>query len=42
MLANYVGEKAFLHGVSLYLKDHLYDNSVTNDLWEGVRKASGG
>lgn len=36
MLADYVGEERFLKGVSLYLKQHLYANSVTNDLWEGM------
>ena len=41
MLANYVGEDIFLKGVSIYLKKHLYGNSVTNDLWSGVAKASG-
>jgi len=41
MLANYVGEDVFLKGVSIYLKQHLYGNSVTNDLWSGVAKASG-
>jgi hypothetical protein len=41
MLANYVGEDVFLKGVSIYLKEHLYGNSVTNDLWSGVAKASG-
>ena len=41
MLANYVGEDVFLKGVSIYLKEHLYGNSVTNDLWSGIAKASG-
>ena len=41
MLANYVGEEVFLKGVSIYLKKHLYGNSVTNDLWSGVAEASG-
>lgn len=41
MLANYVGEDVFLKGVSIYLKKHLYGNSVTNDLWSGVTDASG-
>jgi len=41
MLANYVGEDVFLKGVSIYLKQHLYGNSVTNDLWSGVAEASG-
>ncbi|KDQ18450.1 hypothetical protein BOTBODRAFT_28829 [Botryobasidium botryosum FD-172 SS1] len=41
MLANYVGEKEFLKGVSIYLRDHLYGNSVTRDLWDGIAKATG-
>lgn len=41
MLSNYVGEDRFLKGVSLYLKNKLYGNSVTNDLWEGINKATG-
>lgn len=41
MLSNYVGEDVFLKGVSIYLKKHLYGNSVTNDLWSGVAEASG-
>ena len=41
MLANYVGEDVFLKGVSIYLKKHLYGNSVTNDLWSGIAEASG-
>ncbi|KAG8913108.1 Aminopeptidase 2 mitochondrial [Tulasnella sp. 417] len=40
MLSNYVGEETFLLGVSKYLSEHLYGNSVTKDLWEGIRKAS--
>jgi Peptidase family M1 domain len=41
MLSNYVGEELFLKGVSLYLKKKLYANSVTNDLWEGIGRATG-
>lgn len=41
MLANYVGEPTFLKGVSIYLQEHLYGNSVTKDLWAGIAKASG-
>ena len=41
MLSNYVGEEVFLKGVSIYLKKHLYGNSVTNDLWSGIAEASG-
>lgn len=41
MLADYVGEEKFLKGVSIYLKNHLYGNTVTNDLWEGIGEATG-
>ncbi|KAJ7276711.1 hypothetical protein C8J57DRAFT_1061552, partial [Mycena rebaudengoi] len=41
MLSDYVGEEKFLEGVSLYLKNKLYGNSVTNDLWDGISKATG-
>lgn len=41
MLLHYVGEDRFLKGVSLYLKNHLYGNSVTNDLWEGISQTAG-
>ena len=41
MLASYVGEDRFLKGVSIYLKKHLYKNSVTKDLWEGIQAATG-
>ncbi|KIK59699.1 hypothetical protein GYMLUDRAFT_74140 [Collybiopsis luxurians FD-317 M1] len=41
MLSHFVGEDKFLHGVSLYLKAHLYANSVTNDLWAGISQATG-
>ena len=41
MLSRYVGEADFLKGVSLYLKDHRFGNSVTEDLWAGIQKATG-
>ncbi|KAH9466837.1 hypothetical protein MJO28_000551 [Puccinia striiformis f. sp. tritici] len=41
MLANFVGNEKFLHGVSLYLKAHLYGNGTTKDLWAGIAKATG-
>ncbi|KAH9921041.1 leucyl aminopeptidase [Fomitopsis serialis] len=41
MLSSYVGEEKFLKGVSIYLKRHLFANSVTRDLWEGIQEASG-
>ncbi|KAJ7472122.1 leucyl aminopeptidase [Mycena latifolia] len=41
MLSDYVGEERFLKGVSLYLKGHLYGNTVTRDLWDGISTATG-
>ena len=41
MLSNFIGEEKFLKGVSIYLKKHLFANSVTRDLWEGIQEASG-
>ncbi|KAJ7102847.1 leucyl aminopeptidase [Mycena epipterygia] len=41
MLSDCVGEERFLKGVSRYLKDHLYGNSVTRDLWDGISAATG-
>ncbi|KAK0538067.1 Aminopeptidase 2 mitochondrial [Tilletia horrida] len=41
MLSNMVGEATFLKGVSLYLKKHVWSNTVTKNLWEGISEASG-
>ncbi|KAI3613212.1 leucyl aminopeptidase [Moniliophthora roreri] len=41
MLSEHVGEERFLKGVSLYLKDKLYNNSVIQDLWKGISAATG-
>ncbi|KAH9981908.1 leucyl aminopeptidase [Russula compacta] len=41
MLSKYVGEDKFLKGVSLYLKKHLYSNTVSRHLWEGIGEATG-
>jgi aminopeptidase 2 len=40
MLSVYVGEEKFLKGVSIYLKKHLYANSVAEDLWAGIQEAT--
>lgn len=40
MLCNFVGQDIFLKGVSIYLKDHLYGNTTTKDLWNGINKAT--
>ncbi|KAF4618596.1 hypothetical protein D9613_009661 [Agrocybe pediades] len=41
MLCDFVGQEKFLKGVSIYLKKHLFGNSVTHDLWEGISDATG-
>ncbi|KZT61401.1 hypothetical protein CALCODRAFT_553125 [Calocera cornea HHB12733] len=41
MLSYMLGQEVFLKGVSLYLKAHLYGNTVTADLWKGISEASG-
>ena len=41
MLANHLGEKRFLDGVSRYLKKHAYSNAKTEALWAGLAEASG-
>jgi aminopeptidase 2 len=40
MLSDYVGEEVFLKGVSMYLKKHLYGNTVSQDLWDGISEAA--
>ncbi|GJJ09825.1 hypothetical protein Clacol_004049 [Clathrus columnatus] len=40
MLSVYAGEEKFLKGVSIYLKDHLYQNTVAEDLWKGIQQAT--
>ena len=41
MLSEYVGEEKFLKGVSIYLKKHLFANSISRNLWEGIGEATG-
>ncbi|KAF7301221.1 Leucyl aminopeptidase [Mycena indigotica] len=41
MLSNFVGEDKFLKGTSIYLKEHLYGNTVSRDLWDGISAATG-
>jgi aminopeptidase 2 len=41
MLSEYVGEDRFLKGVSIYLKNNLFANTVSRDLWEGISEATG-
>ncbi|KAH9923984.1 leucyl aminopeptidase [Epithele typhae] len=40
MLCKHVGEDLFIKGVSIYLKKHMYANSVTRDLWEGIQEST--
>ncbi|CAM1510513.1 Fc.00g008480.m01.CDS01 [Cosmosporella sp. VM-42] len=41
MLANHLGVKTFLKGVSNYLKAHAYGNAKTKALWQALGEASG-
>ncbi|KAI5286051.1 hypothetical protein KEM54_000098 [Ascosphaera aggregata] len=41
MLAQHLGRRTFLQGVSNYLKEHAYGNAKTSDLWDALSKASG-
>ncbi|GAA0555452.1 M1 family metallopeptidase [Rhizomicrobium palustre] len=41
MLENYLGEESFRAGVRSYMKRYAYSNTVTDDLWGELQKASG-
>jgi aminopeptidase N len=41
MLENYVGPTAFQNGVQAYMKRYSYKNTVTDNLWDELEKASG-
>jgi len=41
MLESYVGEETFRNGVRAYIKAHLYGNTVSDDLWQALDRASG-
>lgn len=41
MLANHLGVKTFMKGVSIYLKRHTYGNAKTEALWQALSEASG-
>lgn len=41
MLHNYIGDDAFRHGLRDYLLKFQYQNTVTEDLWSALEKASG-
>ena len=39
MLHEYLNEKIFMKGISIYLKNHAYGNATTNDLWSALNTA---
>ena len=41
MLSSYLTEKVFLAGIKKYLKEHMYGNASTNDLWKALSVESG-
>ena len=40
MLENYVGEDAWRAGVRLYMKQHAYSNTTSDDFWKSIEQAS--
>lgn len=40
MVQQYVGHDAFRRGLAQYFQDHAYDNTVGDDLWRALAKAS--
>ncbi|KAH9933689.1 peptidase family M1-domain-containing protein [Amylocystis lapponica] len=41
MLMHYIGRDQFIKGISSYLKQHLYGNITTQDLWDALEEATG-
>ncbi|ORX75917.1 zincin, partial [Anaeromyces robustus] len=41
MLNACLGEQKFMDGVRIYLKRHMYGNTVTKDLWKALSESSG-
>jgi len=41
MLNACLGEQKFMDGVRIYLKRHMYSNTVTRDLWKALSESSG-
>ncbi|CAG8520004.1 9044_t:CDS:10 [Paraglomus brasilianum] len=41
MLSSYLTEKVFLTGIQKYLKQHMYGNASTGDLWKALSLQSG-
>jgi aminopeptidase N len=41
MLENYVGAEAWRNGVRAYMRQHAYNNTVSDDLWRKIERAAG-
>ncbi len=41
MLREYIGDKAFVHGLRAYFEKHAYSNASREDLWHALSEASG-
>lgn len=41
MLSSFIGVDKFLQGVSAYLQKHIYGNTTTEDLWDGISSVTG-
>ncbi|MDB5962483.1 MAG: aminopeptidase [Massilia sp.] len=41
MLENHVGAEAWRNGVRLYMRKHAYGNTVSDDFWSAIERASG-
>ena len=41
MLENYVGEDGWRDGVRLYMKEHAYSNTTSDDFWKAIEHATG-
>jgi len=41
MLCACLGQEKFMDGVRIYLKRHMYSNTITKDLWKALSESSG-
>ncbi len=41
MIEGFLGEKAFMKGIRIYMKRHQYGNTEAGDLWRALEEASG-
>ncbi len=41
MLEQFLGEETFRRGIALYIQQHSYGNTQTNDLWQALESESG-